>query len=174
MNRISNAGLRIAAALILAHGSPVGANDAAVESLQIEVGELRFSARAAGPPDGELVILLHGFPQTSYAFRHLLRDLAGEGFRAVAPDQRGYSAGARPEDVASYRIGQLIGDVVGLADSLHAPRFHLVGHDWGGAVAWGVAFRHPERLRSLTVLSTPHPAALGRARRESDQAERSS
>src|SRR5207244_639881 len=111
----------------------------------------------------ELVLLLHGFPQTSFSWRNQLVALAVAGYRAVAPDQRGYSPGARPADVGEYRVERLVGDVLGFADALGVERFHLVGHDWGGAVAWQVAGRHPERLLTLTSLSAgtapPTPAS---------------
>ena len=147
-----------------------------LESIEIRVGDLVFDAVAAGPEDGELVLLLHGFPQTGHSYRHQLRALGHAGYRAVAPDQRGYSPGARPTDVASYGMIHLVGDVVGMADTLGRERFHLVGHDWGGAVAWATASFHPHRLRSLTVLSTPHYLALSQsfADPESDQSRRSS
>ena len=144
--------------------------------LSIEVGPNTFDALADGPAGGELVLLLHGFPQTSLSWRDQIAALADAGYRAVAPDQRGYSPGARPRDVSAYAMPQLVDDVVGLADALGAERFHLVGHDWGGAVAWHVAARHPGRLRTLTVLSTPHPEALRRAyvgELGGDQAQRS-
>ncbi|NNM35060.1 MAG: alpha/beta hydrolase [Gemmatimonadetes bacterium] len=136
---------------------------------------MTFEARASGPVDGPLVILLHGFPQTSYAYRHQLRALGALGYRAVAPDQRGYSPGARPEGITPYGVPDLTADVVGMADALDAARFDLVGHDWGGAVAWVVATRFPERVRTLTVLSTPHNAALavGLGEEGSEQARRS-
>jgi pimeloyl-ACP methyl ester carboxylesterase len=144
--------------------APEGLADG-VESITIEVGDLTFDALAAGPEDGETVLLLHGFPQTSIAYEEQLVALADAGYRAVAPDQRGYSPGARPTEVEAYRIPELVGDVVGMADALGVDKFHLVGHDWGGMVAWHVAGREPDRLSSLTVLSTPHPepylAALG-------------
>jgi pimeloyl-ACP methyl ester carboxylesterase len=145
--------------------------------VQLQVGDLTFDARVAGPDDGELVLLLHGFPQTSWSWRHQLDALGAAGYRAMAPDQRGYSAGARPSDVDAYSVPHLVGDVIGMADALGADRFHLVGHDWGAAVAWQVAGRHQDRLRSLTILSVPHPAAFGRARAGeggADQASRSS
>jgi pimeloyl-ACP methyl ester carboxylesterase len=140
---------------------------------ELAVGGLVFDARAAGPADGELVLLLHGFPQTSLAWRQQLEALGDAGYRAVAPDQRGYSPGARPVDVGEYRAERLVGDVLGFADALGAPAFHLVGHDWGGAVAWQVAGRHPERLRTLTSVSTPHPAAFRRSIEGGEQRERS-
>jgi pimeloyl-ACP methyl ester carboxylesterase len=145
--------------------------------MQIAVGEETFEARVAGPEDGEVVILLHGFPQTSWSWRSQLEALGAAGYRAIAPDQRGYSPGARPAEVERYAIPQLVADVIGIADAVGADRFHLVGHDWGAAVAWQVAGRHPDRLRSLTILSVPHPKAFGRAlvgEGGADQASRSS
>jgi pimeloyl-ACP methyl ester carboxylesterase len=135
----------------------------APERTQITVGSFVFDALVDGPHGGEPVFLLHGFPQTSWSWRAQISALAGAGYRAVAPDQRGYSPAARPSSVDDYRIELLVGDVLGLADALGVDRFHLVGHDWGGAVAWNVAGRHPDRLRTLTVLSTPHPLAMRRA-----------
>jgi pimeloyl-ACP methyl ester carboxylesterase len=142
--------------------------------VELAVGGLVFDARADGPDDGELVLLLHGFPQTSFSWRNQLDALGAAGYRAVAPDQRGYSPGARPADVGEYRVERLVGDVLGVADALGVERFHLVGHDWGGAVAWQVAGRHPERLRTLTSLSTPHPAAFRRSIQDGEQRDKSS
>jgi pimeloyl-ACP methyl ester carboxylesterase len=142
-----------------------------------ELGPLVFDVVVAGPADGPAVILLHGFPETSHAWRYQVPVLVEAGYRVIAPDQRGYSPGARPSAVAAYRSDRLVADVVALADALHVDRFHLVGHDWGGAVAWQVAGHHPDRLLTLTVLSTPHPAAFGVALAGDDggdQAERSS
>jgi pimeloyl-ACP methyl ester carboxylesterase len=146
------------------------------ESLRIPVGDEAFPARAAGPEDGELVLLLHGFPQTSWSYRHQLEALGEAGYRAVAFDQRGYSPEARPADPERYRIPHLVADVLAVADELGGFEFHLVGHDWGAAVAWQVAGRHQDRLRTLTALSVPHPVAFGRALRGeggSDQGSRS-
>ncbi|MGH9182018.1 MAG: alpha/beta fold hydrolase, partial [Acidimicrobiales bacterium] len=139
-------------------------------------GELVFDALAAGPDDGPLVLLLHGFPQSSGEWRSQLAALAGQGYRAVAPDQRGYSPGARPDGVDAYRMPLLVGDVLAMADELGAGRFHLVGHDWGAAVAWYTAAAHPDRLLSLTAVSVPHPMAFAKALASpsGDQAERSS
>src|SRR3954470_19516405 len=135
-----------------------------------------FSARAAGPEDGRLVLLLHGFPQSSYSWRSQLEALGAAGYRAVAPDQRGYASGARPVGTEHYAIPHLVADVLAIADDMGGHEFDLVGHDWGGAVAWQVAGRYPERLRTLTVLSTPHPASLTRTLSDAvgDQRERSS
>jgi pimeloyl-ACP methyl ester carboxylesterase len=140
----------------------------AVEEIEIavddaELGPLTFDALAAGDPDDELVLLLHGFPETSASYEDVLPELAAAGWYAVAPDQRGYSPGARPAAVEDYGVVQLVDDVVAFADELGADRFHLVGHDWGGGVAWATAAFHPDLVRSLTVLSTPHPNALADA-----------
>src|SRR5919109_4099069 len=121
------------------------------------------SGWAIGPPAGELVVLLHGFPQTSACWTPLLESLAAAGYRAVAPDQRGYSPRARPATVAAYRLPELVADVLAMADRLGTERIHLVGHDWGGVVAWRLAGQHPERVATLTALSTPHPRAFARA-----------
>jgi pimeloyl-ACP methyl ester carboxylesterase len=127
---------------------------------------LTFNAATAGPEGGALVLLLHGFPQSRHTWREQLPALAAAGYLAVAPDQRGYSPGARPDpkDLDNYHYDRLVGDVLEIAAALgRTGRFHLVGHDWGGQVAWGVAARHPDRLASLSVLSRPHPAAFIRA-----------
>ena len=145
-----------------------------VEVVGVRVGALTFRTRVAGPEAGDVVILLHGYPQTSWEWRAQIAALAYAGFRAVAPDQRGYSPGARPGSVDDYTQDALVSDVLGIADACGATRFHLVGHDWGAMLAWHVAVWHPERLRSLTIVSVPHPAALARALHDpsSDQADR--
>jgi pimeloyl-ACP methyl ester carboxylesterase len=139
----------------------------------------RFRAEVAGPASGAapLVVLLHGFPQSRHSWRAQVPALGEAGYRAVAPDQRGYSPQARPDpaEVANYGIDLLVADVLGLAEALgRGPDqpFHLVGHDWGGAVAWMVAARHPDRLASLTVLSRPHPGAFRRAFRADADGQR--
>jgi pimeloyl-ACP methyl ester carboxylesterase len=144
------------------------------EHVEIPVGQFVFDARAAGPADGELVVLLHGFPETSWEWRSQLEALAGAGYRAVAPDQRGYSPGARPEGVEHYNARHLVADTIAIADWLGGHRFHLVGHDWGAAVAWAVAGLHGERLRTLTIVSVPHPRAFAAALQTDEQRERSS
>jgi pimeloyl-ACP methyl ester carboxylesterase len=130
---------------------------------QIEVGDLVFDAVQFGETDGEVVLLLHGFPQSSWCWRHVWPSLVEAGYRVVAPDQRGYSPGARPQGVAAYAMTELVGDVLGMLDSLGVERAHVVGHDWGAAVAWQVAARHPDRVRTLTAVSVPHPVAFSRA-----------
>ena len=129
---------------------------------RVGLGDLVFDVRTAGPPDEETVILLHGFPQTSYEWRHQIRALAEAGFRAIAPDQRGYAPGARPPEVADYRISLLVRDVLALADAVGSGRFHIVGHDWGGWVAWAVAALAPDRVITANPVSVPHPDAFAR------------
>ncbi len=121
----------------------------------------------------DVVVLLHGWPQDRHAWSRVTPLLVDRGLRVVAPDQRGYSPGARPRDRGAYRMTELVADVLALVDAVDVPRVHLVGHDWGGAVAWAFAERHPERLVALTVLSTPHHRAMGWAMRHGDQARRS-
>ncbi len=145
-----------------------------METLRIPVGELVFDAVTTGPADGRLVLLLHGFPQTSWSWRGVWPALADAGLRVVAPDQRGYSPDARPNGVDAYRMTHLVADVMGMLDHLGADRADVVGHDWGAAVAWHVASRHPERLRTLTAVSVPHPLAFLHAlRTDPDQRARS-
>jgi pimeloyl-ACP methyl ester carboxylesterase len=139
----------------------------------VTVGELTFDVRTAGPADGEPVVLLHGFPETSLSWTSVAARLEDAGLRVVAVDQRGYSAGARPTDVASYATGLLAEDVIGVADALGLGTFHLVGHDWGSAVAWLTAGRHPDRVRTLTAVSVPHLTAYNAALRDDpDQQQR--
>jgi len=145
-----------------------------MEGLRIPVGELVFDGVADGPADGEAVLLLHGFPETWREWRHQIKALAAAGYRAVAFDQRGYSPDARPAEVDAYRSEHLVADVLAVANHVGAQRFHLVGHDWGGAVAWQVGGRHGERLRTLTVVSTPHPAAFRTSIQSGEQREKSS
>ena len=132
----------------------------AVRSLHVDARGLRFDALSAGPRDGELVLLLHGFPQMPSSWRAALNTLGAAGYRALAPAQRGYSAGASPVDVDAYRLEELCADVLAIADEQRASRFHVIGHDWGGVVAWALAADHPDRVATLTALSTPHGAAM--------------
>jgi pimeloyl-ACP methyl ester carboxylesterase len=139
----------------------------------VTVGDLTFDVRFAGPDDGAPVLLLHGFPETSLSWNQVAPQLAEAGLRVIAPDQRGYSPGARPEGVAAYTTDLLVADVIGLADALGIESFDVVGHDWGAVVAWLVAAGHPERVRSLTAVSVPHLRAYNDAlRNDPDQRER--
>ena len=109
---------------------------------------------------GEPVVLLHGYPGNHRSWDRIAPELSGAGYRVLAPDQRGYSPGARPRGRRSYALDRIVGDLLALADTVGAQRFHVVGHDWGGAVAWVAAATHPDRLASMTSLTTPHPRAL--------------
>jgi len=140
----------------------------ALATTTVRANGLDFTATVDGPQDGDLVVLLHGFPQTRYTWRAEIPALADAGFRACAPDQRGYSPGARPDGIEAYRLDNLVGDVLAIADALGAERFHLVGHDWGGQVAWTTAALHPARVRTLSVISRPHPAAFVAAMKNDD------
>jgi len=131
---------------------------------------LVFDVTDGGPPEGEAVVLLHGFPQDRTAWDAVTPLLQAQGLRTLAPDQRGYSPGARPRGRAAYRMSECARDVVALLDAAGVERAHIVGHDWGGGAAWAFATRYPDRTRSLVVLSTPHPAAMAWAFTHSRQA----
>jgi pimeloyl-ACP methyl ester carboxylesterase len=126
---------------------------------------LTFDVRELGPPDGDPVLLLHGFPQRADSWHAVATRLAERGYRTIAPDQRGYSPRARPAGRDSYRLEELVADALAVVDGLVGPatRVHLVGHDWGAAVAWRLAARHGDRLRTLTAVSVPPPAAYLRS-----------
>jgi pimeloyl-ACP methyl ester carboxylesterase len=151
---------------------------AALHKIETRPG-LVFDVLTAGPADAPLVLLLHGFAESFHTWRAQLPALADAGYRAVAPSQRGYAAGARPptDDPANYQFDLLMTDAMDIVAACGhgGRRFHLVGHDWGGSIAWGIADRWPERLVSLTVLSRPHPNAFNRAlaRPDGEQAQRS-
>jgi pimeloyl-ACP methyl ester carboxylesterase len=125
--------------------------------------DVPFPALVDGPEDGELVVLLHGFPQTKAAWRGVASRLGEQGYRAVAFDQRGYRPGADGRSGASLRLDALAEDVHAVVGALGRDRFHVVGHDWGGAVAWRLAADAPESLSTATVVATPHPRALVRS-----------
>jgi pimeloyl-ACP methyl ester carboxylesterase len=128
---------------------------------------LVFDAITAGVPGAPLVLLLHGFAESMHCWRAQVTALADMGYRAIAPSQRGYSPGARPDpkELANYAFDKLVNDAIEIvaAAGHDGRRFHLVGHDWGGQVSWGVATAHPRRLASLTVMSRPHPKSFRRA-----------
>lgn len=128
-------------------------------------GDLVFDVHQHGPTDGDPVLLLHGFPQRGTAWDAVAGRLATKGYRVLAPDQRGYSPGARPSGRRAYTLDEIAGDALAVVDELVGPgeRVHVGGHDWGASVAWRLAARHPERLRSLSAVSVPPAAAFGRA-----------
>jgi pimeloyl-ACP methyl ester carboxylesterase len=143
---------------------PQGASTT-IERFEVSVGDLTFQARRAGPADGRAVVLLHGVPQTSACWNRQLDALAAAGHHAVAFTQRGYSPGARIDDVAAFTMDQLVGDVLGVADALGIGRFDVVGHDAGAGVAWSLGAFHADRVRTLAIASVPHPAAFADAYR---------
>ena len=150
-----------------------------MERREIVADGLTFETVAYGPPGGRPVLFLHGFPQTAYSWHNQLEAVAAAGHRGLAFDQRGYSPGARPLSVDDYRVEALVGDVLAVADAFGVDRFDLVGHDWGAMVAWAVADAHPDRVRTLTAVSVPHPRAFAAAfgggeGAEDDQRQRSS
>jgi pimeloyl-ACP methyl ester carboxylesterase len=141
--------------------------------------DLTFDVLTAGERGAPLVLLLHGFAESMHCWQAQMKALGDQGFHAIAPSQRGYSPGARPDprDLSQYLIDRLMDDAMAIVEaSGHgSARFHLAGHDWGGSIAWGIAARHPGRIASLTVLSRPHPNAFNRALQmiDGDQARRS-
>lgn len=130
---------------------------------QFRRGDLVFDVRDSGPADGPVVVLLHGFPQRNNCWDAVIARLTAQGYRCLAPNQRGYSPGARPRRRRDYRTNELIDDVGALIEASGAEKVHLVGHDWGAAVAWGVAAEMPARLATVTPVSVPHPAAFVKA-----------
>jgi pimeloyl-ACP methyl ester carboxylesterase len=128
----------------------------AVESIELEVQV----EEPADRPDAPVVLLLHGWPDSHRLWRHQVPGLTAAGFRVVAPDLRGFGASDRPEDVAAYGLAHVLGDVVGVLDQLGVDRAHVVGHDWGAAVAWAVGALVPDRVDHLVALSVGHPAAF--------------
>lgn len=124
--------------------------------------DLTFHVIDEGPVDGDPVVLLHGFPQLATSWSAVAPLLHQQGLRTFAPDQRGYSPGARPTRRRDYRMSELVSDVVALIDQIGGP-VHLVGHDWGAAVAWSLAAERPDLVRSLVSVSVPHPGAFIKA-----------
>lgn len=135
----------------------------------IEANGMAFSTKISGDEKDVPVILLHGFPETAAMWERLMSDLNKEGYYTIAPNQRGYSFGARPSEIDQYEVPHLAKDVIAIADALEIQKFHLVGHDWGSGVGWQVAAQYPERLLSYTSMSVPHLTAFSRAYREDPQ-----
>ena len=140
----------------------------------VRANGLRFRTMVDGPPQGELFILLHGFPEGAESWTRQVAALTTAGHLVVAPDMRGYGLTDAPEDKESYTIDHLVEDVAALIRAFGRGSAHVAGHDWGAIVAWFFAARHPQMTRTLTVLSVGHPAAVAAASREDpDQRERS-
>jgi len=141
----------------------------------VSVDELTFTCRVSGMENtGDAVILLHGFPETSRMWHDLIPVLVSEGFKVVAPDQRGYSPGARPPKISDYSIDELSQDILDIADAFQFEKFHLIGHDWGSAVGWVTVAFHSERVISWTALSVPHLDAFFEAMNNNPEQQRKS
>ncbi len=122
--------------------------------------DIQLEVREAGAENGKLMVLLHGFPECWSTWRHQIAPLVQAGFRVVVPNMRGYGRSSKPKDYRRYHLDKLITDVEAIRLFYQAERFHLVGHDWGGAVAWWYALHHEAKLYSLSVLNLPHPLAF--------------
>jgi pimeloyl-ACP methyl ester carboxylesterase len=133
------------------------------ESRFLTVGDLQLHAVLAGPEDGPLALLLHGFPECWYSWRYQIPALTRAGYRVVAPDQRGYNLSDRPPGVRSYQIDTLTADLLALIHALGRERATLVAHDWGGAAAWRFAMDYPQAVDRLVVMNAPHPVAFAKA-----------
>ena len=141
----------------------------------VKVNDLTFTCRVSGLENtGDAVILLHGFPETSRMYYDLIPVLVSEGYKVVAPDQRGYSQGARPPKISDYSIDKLSQDVIDIADAFQFEKFHLVGHDWGSAVGWVTVAFHSDRVISWTALSVPHLDAFFEAMNNNPEQQRKS
>lgn len=143
-----------------AYGMRMPIASTTLEPVVLAANGLEFSAVLAGPPQGELVMLLHGFPQSSYAWRHQVDALAARGLRVLAPDLRGYGLSSKPPSVADYAFPELAQDVLALAESLGHERMSLVGHDWGAALTWYLAQEHAQRVQRAVVINGPHPGTV--------------
>jgi len=133
-----------------------------LEDVTFRNGEIELHAVAAGPPNGPVAILLHGFPEFWYSWHKQIEPLAAAGFRVIVPDQRGYNISSKPRGTFNYALSHLTPDVLAIADQLGQERIFLAGHDWGAAVAWSVALLHPQRIAKLAILNVPHPIVMRR------------
>jgi len=133
-----------------------------LETLNFHNGDVKLNAMAAGPANGPVVLLLHGFPEFWYSWHRQIEPLAAAGFRVIVPDQRGYNLSSKPAGVKSYAVPELVSDVLAIADQLGQQKVFLAGHDWGAMVSWSTALLHPERVAKLVVLNVPHPSIMRR------------
>ncbi|MCA0931426.1 alpha/beta hydrolase [Lutimonas saemankumensis] len=134
-----------------------------VEQRKIKIGELTFNIRISGNENQDLVLFLHGFPESSVMWTALMKSVSESGFYCVAPDMRGYSDGACPKGIKNYDLKNLIKDILDIVEFLGKDKFHLVGHDWGAAIGWNVVYQNRDRILSWTALSVPHSRAFGKA-----------
>jgi pimeloyl-ACP methyl ester carboxylesterase len=137
--------------------------DVPAESRFLPASDLQLHAVVAGPEAGPLALLLHGFPECWYSWRHQVPLLARAGYRVVVPDQRGYNLSDRPAGVGSYQIDHLTADILALMAALGRERATVIGHDWGGVVAWRLAIDYPQAVERLIVMNAPHPVAFAKA-----------
>jgi epoxide hydrolase 4 len=144
-----------------------------IEKQVVDAGEARLHCLIGGPEDGALVVLLHGFPACAETWRAQLVALAAAGFRVVAPDQRGYGESDKPAGVASYSVPHLVADVIGILDSFKRAKAFVVGHDFGGGVAWATAMAHPDRVEKLAILNAVHPIGFERQMKHWSQLKKS-
>lgn len=131
-----------------------------------DINGVKLHIAEAGPADGPLLILLHGFPEFWFGWRSYIGPLAQQGYRVIVPDQRGYNLSGKPKGAMAYRLDTLADDVVGLAQAYGHSRFRLVGHDWGASVAWWTATRHAGHLERMVTINAPHPAIWRQAMSE--------
>src|SRR5258708_15826452 len=131
-----------------------------MESFSFKNGGVDLHAVAAGPKDGPVVILLHGFPEFWYGWHRQIEPLVAAGFRVIVPDQRGYNLSSKPPGLACYALSELVSDVIAIADQLGKEKIFLAGHDWGAAVAWSAALLLPQRIATLPALNVPHPSFM--------------
>lgn len=142
-----------------------------IEKQFVRVGDVQLHVVTAGPADGEPILMLHGFPEFWYGWHNQIPYLAEQGYRVIAPDQRGYNLSDKPEGVDAYMLDELAADVIGLVDALGYEQVNLVGHDWGAAVSWWVATKYPERLKKLVILNVPYPTVMVEAFRSGNIAQ---
>lgn len=133
------------------------------ETIQVKINNLRFDCRTDGNKESELVILLHGFPETSYMWKKLMSNFSKNGFYCVAPNLRGYSKDACPKGKKHYSLDKLAKDVLDISKYLNKPKFHLIGHDWGAGIGWKVVHDYKDNILSWTGISVPHLQAFGKA-----------
>jgi len=137
------------------------------ESVVVETNGVSLHTVQAGPEDGPLVILLHGFPECWYGWHRQIGPLAKAGYRVVVPDQRGYNLSDKPAGVDSYHLAELAADIVGLIDACDRETANVAGHDWGATVAWWLGMEYPDRLDRLCIVNVPHPTAFEQTLRKS-------
>ena len=145
-----------------------------LEHDRVSTNGVTLHVAMAGPADGPLVVLLHGFPEFWYGWRRQMEPLASAGYRVWVPDQRGYNTSDKPRRVRDYRIGELAADIFGLIRAAGVDRAHVVGHDWGAAVAWWMALAEPAMIDRLAILNVPHPVVFARTLRSSRRQRRKS